>query len=989
MFNCKVFVKTFVLVLFMAFGGYATGAAPETLTQQVNHNGGTLTLRMTKETVRGPQFNVKVQNASGAYGDYTAGEVRTYMGTVDEDPSALVAGVLSDNGQLKTKIYFDRGHTLFTEGAAVTGHRGSGIPAYSLPTMATLGAGRVGGDMYRFNIGIDVAYWFYNRHNDVGKCLEMVEFAACQLKAMYTQNALLMPALSLVVIRTSAEACPYEGVFGNTQLGVMKNQWNNDHYANLEGYEAAALGVGQLGGGVAWVGQLYPSDARYCFNGISGDGNFDILARHELGHLWGGLDNQAGRPEGSTIMCGNYYGRFSGPVLERIINNRNKYQNAHVNIGKYTNIQIPPYAALDVMAEGIREGNSWRFDVMANDHDANAEAMSIYNYDSSSNLGGTVTLSQGTGPDGRDELLYFAPIGKTGTDSFHYTIEDSSGSRATGVVVAKIVAGEKIHAYWPLDEMTGTTAQDIAYNANGTLNGGLDFANDSVTGKYDSALNFDGVDDYIALGTDPALSGTFGFSISAWVKTTASGVIIQQRDGSVGGYNGQYIVRVNSDGTAGFVVYNDGYQLNFASTQKVNDGNWHHIVAVRQGNDGYIYVDAGAPATDSGPVKSLNANLAVSIGVDIRDSVGYFDGVIDDVKIYNYPITAQRITDIYTGDIRSDLLSPKDGSAGVTKRILEWLHVPNADSYDVYLGTSYTAVANATPGSAEYQGNTNSTIYDASFILDGSTEYFWRIDPVNAGGALPGNVWDFTTDSTVEPYREVCHWTFDGTLADATGNGYDGTASKSPVYVAGVSGQALNADEITVEHVLAQQETWQEFTVTVWAKSDTHTQMPYAAVFNNNSDGNDFQIDCGEDTYRYYAYGLVDMAAISMNDWTMLTAACDADSVKLYTNGELVAQSSNRGVDFGRFAVGVNRGGTNFFDGAIDDLRIFNYARSAEEIATDYYAITGEAICLERPSMDIAGPNGKPDCKVDLHDFASFAAEWMDCGLSPQEVCPQ
>ncbi|WP_169853022.1 DUF6259 domain-containing protein [Anaerohalosphaera lusitana] len=545
---------------------------------------------------------------------------------------------------------------------------------------------------------------------------------------------------------------------------------------------------------------------------------------------------------------------------------------------------------------------------------------------------------------------------------------------------------DAIHAYWPLDETTGTTAQDVAYNANGTLNGGLDFANDSVTGKYDSALNFDGVDDYIALGTDPALSGTFGFSISAWIKTTASGVIIQQRDGSVGGYNGQYIVRVNSDGTAGFVVYNDGYQLNFASTQKVNDGNWHHIVAVRQGNDGYIYVDAGAPATDSGPVKSLNANLAVSIGVDIRDSVGYFDGVIDDVKIYNYPITAQRITDIYTGDIRSDLLSPKDGSAGVTKRILEWLHVPNADSYDVYLGTSYTAVANATPGSAEYQGNTNSTIYDASFILDGSTEYFWRIDPVNAGGALSGNVWDFTTDSTVEPYREVCHWTFDGTLADATGNGYDGTASKSPVYVAGVSGQALNADEITVEHVLAQQETWQEFTVTVWAKSDTHTQMPYAAVFNNNSDGNDFQIDCGEDTYRYYAYGLVDMAAISMNDWTMLTAACDADSVKLYTNGELVAQSSNRGVDFGRFAVGVNRGGTNFFDGAIDDLRIFNYARSAEEIATDYYAITGEAICLERPSMDIAGPNGKPDCKVDLHDFASFAAEWMDCGLSPQEV---
>ncbi|AQT68067.1 hypothetical protein STSP2_01222 [Anaerohalosphaera lusitana] len=249
--------------------------------------------------------------------------------------------------------------------------------------------------------------------------------------------------------------------------------------------------------------------------------------------------------------------------------------------------------------------------------------------------------------------------------------------------------------------------------------------------------------------------------------------------------------------------------------------------------------------------------------------------------------------------------------------------------------------------------------------------------------------------ATLAIKEEVCHWAFEGDLTDGTGNGYDGTAYYEadtvidPNYVTGIDGQALDADTILVEHDLSEQQSWQEFTVNLWVKSDTDTQTSYAGIFNNGkAAGDDFQIGCGTTVYRFNGSVAVnDMAPLSTTEWTMLTVTCDAAGTKVYADGSYVGENGSRRVDFGRFAVGANRGDGLFFDGAIDDLRIFNYAKTAEEVATDYYAITGEAVCTDRPAWDVAGPNGEPDCVVDLLDLASFATEWMDCGLTPAEAC--
>ena len=157
-----------------------------------------------------------------------------------------------------------------------------------------------------------------------------------------------------------------------------------------------------------------------------------------------------------------------------------------------------------------------------------------------------------------------------------------------------------------------------------------------------SALEFDGVNDYVDCGTGPAITGTGPFSASAWVKTDAAKgqKIVGQRSETTG--NGSYGASILADGRVQMHTYNGGYGLLFQSSVTVNDGLWHHVTVVRTNStDGEIYVDGSLSGTDSGPAKSLNY-VPVSIG---RGFTGpfYFDGTMDDVRIYDRALSAEEI----------------------------------------------------------------------------------------------------------------------------------------------------------------------------------------------------------------------------------------------------------------------------------------------------------------------------------------------------------
>jgi hypothetical protein len=191
---------------------------------------------------------------------------------------------------------------------------------------------------------------------------------------------------------------------------------------------------------------------------------------------------------------------------------------------------------------------------------------------------------------------------------------------------------------------------DAVGNAGGTPvpQGGVGF----VTGVFNQAFDFGGAS-HIQLGTGASLAGSVNFSVEAWVRTTGSGPmsIINQRGAAAD--DGEYMLNIGASragtdhaGKLYFTVYNGGSQWELVSDVAVNDGQWHHVVAVRHGAQGYLYVDGVLRASASGGVKHLKGNLPTQIGADPTRSA-YFQGAIDHVGIYSHALRAAEVMQLY------------------------------------------------------------------------------------------------------------------------------------------------------------------------------------------------------------------------------------------------------------------------------------------------------------------------------------------------------
>jgi len=143
-------------------------------------------------------------------------------------------------------------------------------------------------------------------------------------------------------------------------------------------------------------------------------------------------------------------------------------------------------------------------------------------------------------------------------------------------------------AYWRFDEGGGPTAYDDAGTNDGTLQAGDDTgSNDtagemwSTAGKFGSALECDGTNDYVLLSS-PIIYDTLTYS--AWIKTTQTlgTYFIPIIDGSYGSYSEPMhggIAIANTAGTARmYAGYIDGAYRSVTGSTAVNDGQWHHIV---------------------------------------------------------------------------------------------------------------------------------------------------------------------------------------------------------------------------------------------------------------------------------------------------------------------------------------------------------------------------------------------------------------------------
>lgn len=730
-------------------------AAPSSLVQTITYNNETITMRLTKEDLRGANFELWSQNSSGGYDVVTPVAERSYIGTVDEYPGAISCGILQDDGQFRGVVYFDRASQWFTHANAVTGTRGGPEKpyVYAYPDF-NVTPGSIGTNMYGFDVGVDARYSYYANKagSSVAKTFELVEFSVAVTRAIYMRDALLRPYLGRIIIRTSQSQEPYDGLGGGTYLDALKTEWESNHTsANRD--VVCGVASNEVGGGLAWVGVIGGSSA-YSVNDSAGDGDFSAVWRHELGHNWGCGHYDGGQPELRTIMSNNQYGRFSCGELKVILDERDEKIAFLDNLGVYTAVNLHPYTCLDDVRFKVGVDTQVTVDVLANDHDGNGHALTLSTFDSYSNLGGAVTLSAGTGPNGRDELLYSAPGSLTsGFDYFSYTVVDSSGQTQTGIVVVDIVQANRAQIYWALDETTGTTAFDqTAFQRDGAALGGLDLSADNVAGKYGTAIHFDGVDDSIETTNLP--SDLSSYTIGLWVKPDSTGQATYTS-----------VLNNNSSGSD-FQLEADGttYEYNGiggAGTFGTITTDWVHLAITCDGANTRLFYNGSFVTSIAAADNDFGALI---IGAN-RSSDKHFSGSIDEVRLYDYQLSDSAVTDLYNGDIGAESPTPFDGAGNVKPSgSLSWLASPTAVQYHVYFGLDQTAVQNATTAQPEYQGATTGASYSMPATQE-LTTYYLRVDTETSSGTVTGAVWSFTTSQNPVVMMET---DFDGATAAGT-----------------------------------------------------------------------------------------------------------------------------------------------------------------------------------------------------------------------------
>jgi len=200
-------------------------------------------------------------------------------------------------------------------------------------------------------------------------------------------------------------------------------------------------------------------------------------------------------------------------------------------------------------------------------------------------------------------------------------------------------------AYWKFDETEGAIAYELAGGKDGYLFGDPVWQPNS--GIKDGALQFDGANDYVltAMDLNPA-SGPF--SCCAWIKGGEPGqVIISQMDGTGTGETWLGLASVSGCLMTGLVSPPVGRFISqpLESNFIVIDDVWHHVGFVWDGTYRTLYVDGMEVSKDTNPLTSLkSADGGLYIGVNKNLDAGtYFSGLIDDVRIYNVALTAEKI----------------------------------------------------------------------------------------------------------------------------------------------------------------------------------------------------------------------------------------------------------------------------------------------------------------------------------------------------------
>jgi len=214
-----------------------------------------------------------------------------------------------------------------------------------------------------------------------------------------------------------------------------------------------------------------------------------------------------------------------------------------------------------------------------------------------------------------------------------------------GSLAAKPVVLDRdpnLAGWWKFDEASGEIATDAsAHQRNGTLKGGLSFEKNSVAGKANKAIRFDGDEAIVEVTSYKGVTGTQARTVAAWIKTaTTQGQIVSWGTNDFGKMWNFGFVR----GRIGVTPHGGYLYMN----RETHDDEWHHVAAVVRDadlpnlyDDVTLYLDGSvAEIHDIGLLDLWPLETGNELNVRIGQR---FKGCLDDLRIYDRALSDDEI----------------------------------------------------------------------------------------------------------------------------------------------------------------------------------------------------------------------------------------------------------------------------------------------------------------------------------------------------------